>query len=68
MTAQERNECDTSLWYSKEEDGQDLIEYALVIALIAFAATVGMTTVATKINTAFENIGLTMDQYVKAPS
>lgn len=41
----------------KEEDGQDLIEYALVVALIAFAATVGMSTVATNINDGFSRIG-----------
>jgi pilus assembly protein Flp/PilA len=40
-----------------DEQGQDLIEYALVVALIAFAATVGMNTLATKINTAFTTIG-----------
>jgi pilus assembly protein Flp/PilA len=39
------------------EDGQDLIEYALVVALIAFGATAGMSTLATDINTAFSNIG-----------
>ena len=39
------------------ENGQDLIEYALVVALIAFAATAGMTTIAADINTAFANIG-----------
>ena len=38
------------------EEGQDLVEYALVVALIAFAATVGMGKVATSINTAFTNI------------
>ena len=36
-----------------DEQGQDLIEYALVVALIAFAAVAGMNTVATKINAAF---------------
>ena len=41
----------------KNEEGQDLIEYALVVALIAFAAVVGMNTLATKINGAFTNIG-----------
>jgi pilus assembly protein Flp/PilA len=41
----------------REDHGQDLIEYALVVALIAFAAIVGMQGVATKINTAFLNIG-----------
>jgi pilus assembly protein Flp/PilA len=40
----------------KEESGQDLIEYALVVALIAFAATAGMGTVATGINTSFSTI------------
>jgi pilus assembly protein Flp/PilA len=39
------------------EEGQDLIEYALVIALIAFAATVGMSDLAGKINSAFGTIG-----------
>jgi pilus assembly protein Flp/PilA len=40
-----------------DESGQDLIEYALVVALIAFAATAGMSTLAADINTAFNNIG-----------
>jgi pilus assembly protein Flp/PilA len=47
----------------KDESGQDLIEYALVVALIAFAATAGMNDLATKINTAFTNIGDTLIQY-----
>ena len=41
----------------QSEEGQDLIEYALVVALIAFAATAGMKTVATDINSAFQTIG-----------
>lgn len=40
-----------------QEDGQDLIEYALVVSLIAFAAIAGMGTLANDINTAFSNIG-----------
>lgn len=40
-----------------DEQGQDLIEYALVVALIAFAAVAGMKTVATDINQAFSTIG-----------
>ena len=39
-----------------DESGQDLIEYALVVALIAFAATVGMGTVANGINDSFSRI------------
>jgi pilus assembly protein Flp/PilA len=42
------------------EEGQDLVEYALVVALIAFAAIAGMGTLANDINTAFTNIGTTL--------
>jgi pilus assembly protein Flp/PilA len=45
------------------EEGQDLIEYALVVALIAFAATAGMKTLATDINAAFTSIGGTLTTY-----
>jgi pilus assembly protein Flp/PilA len=41
----------------REDNGQDLIEYALVAALIALAATAGMNTIAGDINTAFSVIG-----------
>lgn len=41
----------------REDNGQDLIEYALVAGLIALAATAGMNTVAGDINNAFVNIG-----------
>ena len=41
----------------REESGQDLIEYALLAALIALAATVGMSVVASDINNAFTKIG-----------
>jgi pilus assembly protein Flp/PilA len=39
------------------EEGQDLIEYALLIAFVAFAATLGMKSLATDINGAFTSIG-----------
>jgi pilus assembly protein Flp/PilA len=45
------------------EDGQDLIEYALVVAVIAFAAIAGMNSVATNINNAFTNIGTKIVSY-----
>jgi len=47
----------------KRDEGQDLIEYALVVALIAFAATAGMSSVANGINTAFGNIGNAITTY-----
>lgn len=40
----------------KREGGQNLVEYALLIALVAFAATAGMGKLATGITTAFSNI------------
>jgi pilus assembly protein Flp/PilA len=48
----------------KEENGQDLIEYALVVALIAFAATAGMRSLATSINTAFNHMGTKLTTYI----
>ena len=41
----------------REESGQDTIEYALLAALIALAATVGMKVIASDINNAFTVIG-----------
>ena len=46
-----------------DESGQDLIEYALIMALIATAATAGMSNVATKINTVFTTIGAKLTTY-----
>ncbi len=38
------------------EEGQDLVEYALVVALIAFGAVAGMNSLSSGINTAFKNV------------
>jgi pilus assembly protein Flp/PilA len=38
------------------EQGQDLVEYALVVALIAFGAIAGMQFLATGLNNAFDSI------------
>jgi pilus assembly protein Flp/PilA len=46
------------------EEGQDLIEYALVVALIGFAATAGMSSLATQINAAFASVGTTLSSYI----
>jgi pilus assembly protein Flp/PilA len=40
----------------KMEEGQDLVEYALVVALIAFGAVAAMKGLSTEINTAFNVI------------
>jgi pilus assembly protein Flp/PilA len=46
------------------EEGQDLVEYALVVALIAFGATAGMKQLASGLNTAFNGISTTLGTYV----
>ncbi len=41
----------------EEEDGQDLIEYALVAGLIGIGAVVSLSGLDTRIKTAFNNVG-----------
>ena len=48
----------------KDEAGQGLVEYALIIALVAFAAVVAMQTLAVDINAAFTGIGALLGSYV----
>jgi pilus assembly protein Flp/PilA len=38
------------------EEGQDLVEYALLVALIALAAITGVQNVAKAVNSVFNNI------------
>jgi pilus assembly protein Flp/PilA len=47
----------------KEEEGQDLIEYALVAGLIAFGAVAAMKTLASNIGTGFTNVGSKINTY-----
>jgi pilus assembly protein Flp/PilA len=49
---------------TRNEDGQDLVEYALLVALIAFGATSGMKVLATGLNHAFSNVSSTLGTYV----
>jgi len=46
------------------EEGQDFVEYALVVALIAFGATAGMKALATGLNSGFSNISPKLGSYV----
>jgi pilus assembly protein Flp/PilA len=48
--------CQTAWQSLKDEQGQDLIEYALLAALIAVACTAAMGTLAAAINTEFGKI------------
>ena len=49
---------------ASREEGQDLVEYALVVALIAFGATAGMNSLASGLNLAFQGISTTLGSYV----
>jgi pilus assembly protein Flp/PilA len=42
------------------EDGQDLVEYALVTALVAFGSTTALKLLGTGLNHAFSNISSTL--------
>ena len=46
------------------EEGQDLIEYALIVALISLAATAGMKNLAGDINNAFNAVGNTLNSSI----
>ncbi len=49
--------------FARDESGQDLIEYALIVALIALAATASMKTLATAIGAAFGSVGTKLGTY-----
>jgi len=42
------------------EEGQDLVEYALLVCLIALAAITGVNKVATAVTTVFTNISTSL--------
>lgn len=46
-----------SLDFFREDDGQGLVEYALIIAVIAIAVIVAMIFLRTQIQNIFSNIG-----------
>ena len=48
----------------EQENGQDLVEYALVVALIAFGAVSGMHALAKCLDTAFNTISTTLSTSV----
>jgi len=48
----------------QDEAGQGLVEYLLILALVAFAATAGMGALASGLNSAFAAIGSVLGQYI----
>jgi pilus assembly protein Flp/PilA len=54
----------TLLRLHRDEEGQGLVEYLLILALVAFAATAGMGSLASGLNSAFSQIGIILGQYI----
>jgi len=48
----------------RDESGQGLVEYLLILALVAFAATAGMGSLASGLNSAFAQIGVILGTYI----
>jgi pilus assembly protein Flp/PilA len=48
----------------QDEAGQGLVEYLLILALVAFAATAGMKTLASGLNSAFAQVGTILGKYI----
>lgn len=48
----------------KDEEGQGLVEYLLILALVAFAATAGMGSLASYLNLAFSDVGSLLNAYI----
>jgi Flp pilus assembly pilin Flp len=47
-----------------DESGQGLVEYLLIVALVALAATAGMSSAASYMNSAFVRIGQKLGGYI----
>jgi len=50
--------------FHNDESGQGLVEYLLIVVLVALAATAGMNSAASYINSAFVRIGTKLGGYV----
>jgi pilus assembly protein Flp/PilA len=48
----------------RDEAGQGLVEYLLILALVAFAATAGMGKLASGLNSAFSQISTILGSYI----
>ena len=48
----------------RDEAGQGLVEYVLIVALVAFGAIAGMSDLAGALNSAFNAVGSKVGQYI----
>jgi Flp pilus assembly pilin Flp len=53
--------------FVREEDGQDLVEYAFLLIFIAFVAAVGANALGVSIDGLFAEIGTTLDGLAPPP-
>jgi pilus assembly protein Flp/PilA len=60
MRPQLRRCCSILQTMMVQEAGQDLVEYTMVFAVIALAATAGMQSIAGGVSTVFTTIGTTL--------
>jgi pilus assembly protein Flp/PilA len=49
---------------ASREEGQDLVEYALMVALLSFGWVAGLRAVAQALNSSFSNISSSLGSYV----
>jgi len=49
----------------EDEEGQGLVEYLLILALVAFAACAGMGSLASGLNSAFSMISSLLGSYIQ---
>ena len=49
---------------ASREEGKDLVEYAMLVSLVAFGATAGMRALATGLNSAFKGVSTTLGSYI----
>ncbi|MFM1603125.1 Flp family type IVb pilin [Helcococcus ovis] len=52
-------------WFMKEESGQGMVEYGLILALIAVVVIAALTSVGTKIKGIFQNIAGNLNSQVR---
>ena len=48
----------------RDEEGQGMVEYVLLIVFVALAATAGMTALASAINSSFTKVGSILGTYI----
>ena len=59
------NQLETALLRLRnDEAGQGIVEYMLIIALVAFAATAGMSSLASGVNSAMTKIASVLGVYI----